>query len=199
MSTAGVGIDILEVARMQRALDRRPSIVWRMFTDEERLYCEGTARPAEHYAARFAAREAVLKALGCGFGKGVKVKDVSVAHADNGRPVAVLRGRVREIAAERGVTEVALSLSFTHEVATAMALLVTEEVRPKPKGERDPERELLSSFKEARSVIDELERLQGDIASLLEKAPPPQEMTADDEGDTRGGAAHDEESQCSLF
>ena len=80
---------------MQRALDRRPSIAWRMFTDEERLYCEGTARPAEHYAARFAAREAVLKALGCGFGKGVKVKDVSVAHADNGRPVAVLRGRVR--------------------------------------------------------------------------------------------------------
>ena len=64
--------------------------------------------------------------------------------------------------------EIALSLSFTHDVATAMALLVTDEVRPKPKDERDPQRELLTSFKEARSVIDELERLQDEVSSTLE-------------------------------
>ena len=72
------------------------------------------------------------------------------------------------VAEAQGVSEVALSLSFTHEVATAMALLVTDEVRPQPKEERDPERELRTSFKEARSVIDELERLQGDVAATLE-------------------------------
>jgi holo-[acyl-carrier protein] synthase len=71
------------------------------------------------------------------------------------------------VAAERGVTEIALSLSFTHDVATAMALLVTDEVRPKPREERDPQAELLSSFKQARTVIDELERLQGDISSTM--------------------------------
>ena len=96
---------------------------------------------------------------------------VSVGHAENGRPVAVLSGAAQEAAQRQGVTEVALSLSFTHDVATAMALLVTDEVKPKPKEERDPQRELMSSFKEARSVIDELERLQGEVASSLENAP----------------------------
>ena len=58
---------------------------------------------------------------------------------------------------------IALSLSFTHDVATAMALLVTDEVRPQPKVERDPQQELMSSFKQARTVIEELERLQGNL------------------------------------
>jgi holo-[acyl-carrier protein] synthase len=153
---------------MERALERRPSLARRLFTDEERRYCEGTARPAEHYAARYAARQAVLKALGLQLGHGVGVRDVWVSHGENGRPRAMLGGLVAQTAQERGVSEVALSLSYTHEVATAMALLVTEEVRPKPKEERDPERELRTSFKEARSVIDELERLQGDVAATLE-------------------------------
>ena len=168
MPAAGTGIDILEVARMERALARHPSFARRTFTADERRFCEGTARPAEHYAARFAARIAVLKALGLGFGNGVRRSDVSVGIGDNGRPVALLAGKVQEIARERGVSEIALSLSFTHDVATAMALLVTDEVRPKTKEERNPQRELLASFKQARSVIDELERLQGDVASTLE-------------------------------
>ena len=156
---------------MERAISRHPSMVRKVFTDEERRYCEAMARPAEHYAARFAARRAVLKALECGPGQGVTRWDVTVGQADNGRPVALLQGRARQAADERGVSEIALSLSFTHDVATAMALLVTDEVRPKPKDERDPQRELMSSFKEARSVIDELERLQGEVASSLENAP----------------------------
>jgi len=168
MPAADVGINILEIARMERVLKRRPSFVRRVFTDEERLFCEGAARPAEHYAARFAARGAVVRALGLGPGDGVGRHDVAVGVSDAGRPVAVLSGRVAEAAAARGVAEIALSLSFTHEVATAMALLVTDEVRPKPKEERDPERELLSSFKRARSVLDELDSLQGDVAATLE-------------------------------
>ncbi len=168
MASAGVGIDIMEIARMQRAISRRPSVLRKVFTDQERRVCEAAARPAEHYAARFAARRAVLKALGCQDDATVTRHDVSVGVAENGRPVAVLSGRAQELAAERGVTEIALSLSFTHEVATAMALLVTDDVKPKPKEDRDPQRELLASFRQARTVLDELDRLQGDVAATLE-------------------------------
>ena len=103
MAAAGVGIDILEISRMERTLSRRPSFARRVFTDEERRFCEGTARPAEHYAARFAARRAVLKALGLEPGTGVGPRDVSVTLAEGGRPMAVLLGRVREAADERCV------------------------------------------------------------------------------------------------
>lgn len=169
MASAGVGIGILEIARMDRALKRRPSLARRFFTDGERRDCERTPRPAEHYAARYAARVAVLKALGCVTGEdGVTRRDVSVALNGDGRPVAVMAGAVKQAAEDQGVTEVALSLSFTHEMATAMALLVTDEVKPKPKEERDPERELLASFKQARTVLDELDRLQGDVSATME-------------------------------
>lgn len=153
---------------MRRALERRPSLARRLFTDDERRFCEASARPAEQYAARFAARVAVLKALDLGFFGGVRLTDVSVGTGGDGRPVAVLAGLVQQRAQERGVAEIALSLSRTHEVATAMALLVTDEVRPQPKEERDPQRELMASFKQARTVIDELERLQGDVAATMQ-------------------------------
>lgn len=156
---------------MERALARHPSLAARLFTEEELSFCERRARPAEHLAAHFAARRAVLKALGCGFGSGIGRKSVSVGHGEGGRPVAVLEGRISELAAEQGVSEIALSLSVTREVATAMALLVTDEVRPKPKEGRDPQREMLASFKRARSVIDELERLQDGVAATLEHLP----------------------------
>ena len=159
MALAGVGVDILEIARMERAIARTPAFTRRMFTDEERAYCERRARPAQHYAGRFAAREAVLKALGCGFSRGVGMRDVSVVLDEAGRPQAVLAGRVAEIAAEQGVLEVAISISFTHDVAVANAVAVTEAVRPKQTETPDPRRALDASFKEAKRLIDELERV----------------------------------------
>ena len=164
---AGIGVDMLEIARMERVIERRPSFLKRVFTKEERAYCDRRARPAEHYAARFAAREAVLQALGTGFSGGIGFKDVSVANDESGRPVAVLKGRAAEVAAERGVQEVALSLSHTRDVAVANAVLVTEDVRPKVEERVDPARELLASFKAARTVIDELERQQLDMLDKL--------------------------------
>ncbi len=163
---AGIGVDMLEIARMERVIKRRPSFLKRVFTDEERAYCDSFARPAEHYAARFAAREAVLKALGTGFSQGIGVKDVSVKNDESGRPLAVLTGRAKEVARERGVQEIALSLSHTQEVAVANAVAVTEEARPKVDERPDPAQELLASFKAARTVIDELERQQ---LSLFDK------------------------------
>ena len=160
MGTAGIGVDMLEIERMEQVMRRRPSFVRRVFTEEERAYCDASARPAEHYAARFAAREAVLKALGTGFSGGVGLRDVSVTRDAAGRPQALLTGRAAQIARERGVREIALSISHTREVAVANALAVTDDVRPVPSTRDDAARALAASFKEARAVLDELERVQ---------------------------------------
>ena len=160
MALAGIGVDMVEIARMEKVLARRPNFVTRVFTKEERMYCDRMARPAQHYAARFAAREAVLKALGTGFSQGIGFADVSVVRNEMGQPQAQLAGRAAEVAVERGVREVALSLSYTHDVAVANAVAVTDEVRPQQEQRPDPRAELRKSFREARSVLDELERVE---------------------------------------
>ena len=170
----GIGNDIIEIARVERALKRTPRMAQRLFTDEERAYCERTARPAQHYAGRFAAREAVLKALGTGFSQGIGLKDVSVTRDESGRPQVLLAGRAAEVAAEQGVLEIALSLSFTRDTPVANAVAMTEAARPHRDEARDPDRELAASFKEARSVIDELERLQEGLTGAVPNGAPGQ-------------------------
>lgn len=161
MAEAGIGVDIVEIARMEQILQKTPAFAQRIFTEEERLYCESTARPAAHYACRFAAREAVFKALGTGFGQGVGRFDVSVSRDANGRPIALLAGAARRIAEELGVVEVAISLSFTSELAVANAMAITSEARPKPKPEKRDEKAMIAqSFREARAVLDELDLMQ---------------------------------------
>lgn len=168
MAEARIGVDIVEITRMEQILARTPSFAERMFTDEERMYCDKSARPAAHYACRFAAREAVLKALGTGFSQGIGRKDVSVSRDQNGRPSVVLSGRALEVAHDAGVIEVALSLSFTSELAVANAMAITEDVRPRAKQKPDDERQRIArSFKEARSVLDELERVQDNMLMAI--------------------------------
>ena len=191
MALAGIGVDMLEISRMERVIEHRPSFLRRVFTDEERAYCEHTARPAEHYAARFAAREAVLKALGCGFSDGVRVKDVSVVNDETGRPQAKLSGRAAQIAAEQGVREIALSISHTRGVAVANAVAVTDKVKPKPNPKEDAAKALASSFREARALIDELERVQEAAAADVEPAA----LEDGETGASAEGSAADEAIQ----
>src|SRR5450756_1685341 len=101
---------------MAAVLSRRPRLKERLFSAEERAYCDKRNRPEVHYALRFAAKEAVLKALGTGF-SGMKFTDVGVSRDAAGRPVPRLSGRAAEIADEIGVVEVHLSLSYTHTTA----------------------------------------------------------------------------------
>lgn len=163
MARAGVGVGMLEIGRMERAMRRRPGFVGRVFTADERRYCERAARPAQRYASCIAARGAVLKALDVGLADGVGRGDVSVAHDASGRPLAVLGGRAARAAQEQGVREVALSLSFTHEVAVANAVAMTDDVRPQQgDAKADARAELRASFREVRSVLDELERVERD-------------------------------------
>ena len=172
MALAGIGVDMLEISRMERVMRRRPSFLRRVFTDDERAYCERCARPAEHYAA--------LKALGCGFAEGVGLHDVSVAADATGRPRAVLSGRAAKIAAEQGVREIALSISYTRDVAVANAVAVTDEVRPQPDARANAEREMATSFRQARSVLDELDRAHesGQLAAASRAAAEQQTTLA---------------------
>lgn len=159
MALAGVGVDIVEIARMERILERTPRFAKRVFTDEERLYCENTTRPAAHYACRFAAREATLKALGIGFSGCGHYDEVSVVVDASGRPQVSLKGHAAEVARQQGVLAIAISLSFTRDMAVANAVATTAETAPKLNEAPDPKAELAKSFKEARSIIDELERV----------------------------------------
>lgn len=153
---AGLGVDIVEIERMARALARRPRMKDRLFSAEERAYCDARNKPEIHYAMRFAAKEAVLKALGTGFA-GMRFRDVEVVRDERGRPVPRLSGRAAEVADAAGVVEMHLSLSFTHTNAVASAVAITEGMRPV----RDPEPEtpterLAASFKSVRALLDEV-------------------------------------------
>jgi len=156
MAVLGLGVDIVEIERMQAALRRRPRLKERLFSAEERRYCDKRSRPEVHYALRFAAKEAVLKALGTGFA-GMRFSDVEVSRETTGRPVPRLSGRAAERAAELGVIEMHLSLSFTHTTAVASAVAITQDARPRKDEKHDPMAELARSFKEARAMLDDVE------------------------------------------
>ena len=152
----GLGVDIVEIARMRDALTRRPRMKERLFSEAEREYCEGRNKPEIHYAMRFAAKEAVLKALGTGF-SGMRFRDVEVVRDERGKPVPHLTGRAAEVAEAAGVVEVHLSLSFTHENAVASAVAITERMRPRiEESPETPQQRLAASFKDARSLLDEV-------------------------------------------
>jgi holo-[acyl-carrier protein] synthase len=117
----GVGVDLCEIDRMRTALERTPQLRDRLFTAEEQGYCDERTDPTERYAARFAAKEAVLKALGLGIGA-CKWREIEVARADGGAPSVRLHGAAQRLADERGVTRWHLSLSHTRSLAEAIAV-----------------------------------------------------------------------------
>ena len=120
MEILGLGVDICEIARMERAIGRHPTLRARVFTAEERAYCDGKARPAESYAGRFAAREATIKALG-GY-RGRRWQDIHVSRHPSGAPSIVLEGNAKHRADALGISRVLIT--FTHERTSAVAFAV---------------------------------------------------------------------------
>lgn len=114
-----IGLDLLEIDRLERALARRPRLAQRLFTDDERAYAAGRARPGQHLAARFCAKEAVAKALGLSHWEW---RDVEVI-GDGGAPAVALHGSVARRASELGVTAVRVSLTHTRVQAGAVAII----------------------------------------------------------------------------
>ncbi len=122
----GVGVDAVDVVRFRHVMARRPTIVDRLFTESERAYAHRSADPGPRLAVRFAAKEAVLKALGVGVGA-AGFRDVEVIRADNGEPGLVLSGRAAAISLGRGVRR--WHVSLTHTDAIAIATVVAEGPR----------------------------------------------------------------------
>ena len=120
----GIGIDIIEVARIREVLLRTPRFRERVFTAAEREYCDSRgAVAAQHYAARFAAKEAALKALQTGWRGGISWHDVEIGSTESGAPVLVLSGEVKRLMESSGATAAHLSLSHTTEHAIAQVVL----------------------------------------------------------------------------
>ena len=151
---AGLGVDIVEIGRMATALARHPSMRERLFSAEERAYCDKRNRPEIHYALRFAAKEAVLKALGTGFA-GMRFTDVEVVRDAGGRPSPRLSGRAAEVAESLGVVELHLSLSHTHTTAVASAVAMTTP--READAVDDPAKRRAAAFKDARAILDDLD------------------------------------------
>ncbi len=125
----GIGTDLVELERFQKVLHRRgPAFERRVFTPAEMTHCRQSAKPVQSLAARFAAKEAVMKALGVGWGP-VGWTDIEVATDPRGRPDVQLRGKARDLAARLGIT--AWHLSLTHTSCHAMAVAIAEGVVPK--------------------------------------------------------------------
>lgn len=123
----GSGVDLCEVPRVEAAVARHGSrFLERIFTGREIAYADSKANRFERYAARFAAKEAGMKALGTGWHGGITWRDFEVVNLPSGRPTLKFHGRAAEVAAKLGVRHVALSLTHTKEQALAMVILEGE-------------------------------------------------------------------------
>jgi holo-[acyl-carrier protein] synthase len=120
----GSGIDLAEIGRIQRSVERYGSrFLDRVYTAAEQAYCLSKRRSAESFAARFAAKEAGAKALGTGIGQGVNWLEIEVVREPTGRPSLLFHGRAAEIAARLGAVRAALSITHTGDLAMASAVL----------------------------------------------------------------------------
>lgn len=123
MEILGIGVDLVEVIRIERAMVRHEGFVSRVFSERERARCDDCSRPGLRYAACFAAKEAASKALGTGM-KGFGWCDLEMLAGDDGRPYMELSGRAGEVAARRGVEKILVSVSHTGDLAIAVAQAV---------------------------------------------------------------------------
>jgi holo-[acyl-carrier protein] synthase len=124
----GIGTDITECLRIARMIERHGELfIGRVYTPEEIHYCQSRKQATQHFTGRWAAKEAVLKALGTGWRRGISWRDVEVRNEPGGKPNVVLHGGAREVAGRLGVAEVLLTISHCRTHATATAIAVGEE------------------------------------------------------------------------
>jgi len=118
----GIGTDIIECSRIRQMLDKHgETFLERVYTPEEIEYSSGRKASDQHYAGRWAAKEAVLKALGTGWAHGIQWTDIEVVNQQGGKPIIVLSGKALEISQEQGIDEMMISISHCKEYATAYA------------------------------------------------------------------------------
>lgn len=117
----GMGTDLVDLDRLRRVIARTPGVVDRLFTDRERTYATARRDPVERYGARFAAKEATMKALGVGLGD-VAFRDIEVVRLESGEPILQLHGTAAALAVARGVSRWVITLSHTDHLAQAVVV-----------------------------------------------------------------------------
>nr|MBI3612433.1 holo-ACP synthase [Nitrospirota bacterium] len=127
MRIVGIGLDLVKIERIRALADRwQERFLERLYTEAERRYCFDRASPYASLAARFAAKEAVLKAIGTGWSAGISWQDIQVLNDDRGKPAAQVRGRAGALLEEAGVTDIHISLSHDTDYAIAQVVLTKE-------------------------------------------------------------------------
>lgn len=126
----GLGTDIIETVRIGQMIERHGELfLQRVFTEQEIRYCQRRKEAIQHYAGRWAAKEAVMKTLGTGFTKGVGFQDIEVLNRKSGQPAIKLRGGAEEVAKRMGVDDVLITISHCRAYATATAIAVQHSVK----------------------------------------------------------------------
>jgi len=128
MNIAGIGVDLVNISRMRAVIERwQERFLRRVFTEGEIAYCRARRDPVPHFAARFAAKEAGLKALGTGLRLGVSWRELEVRRERGQAPILVLSGRSRQISRSRGGERMLLALTHEGDYALAQAVLVSDD------------------------------------------------------------------------
>lgn len=122
----GLGIDLIEVARIEKQIDSQTRFKTKIFSKKEIEYCESfKANRAQHYAARYAAKEAFFKAIGTGYRGGLTFAEISIENDDLGKPTVILSGSARALAESKGFANIKVSLSHIKEYACAIVIIQT--------------------------------------------------------------------------
>jgi len=133
MSVVGIGTDIIECLRVAQMIERHGELfLTRVYTPHEIEYCSARKASTQHYAGRFAAKEAVLKALGTGWTRGVQWRDIEVRNDLGGKPAIALAGGARELCEKHGIAQMLISISHCRTHATAYALALGREIPAGP-------------------------------------------------------------------
>jgi holo-[acyl-carrier protein] synthase len=131
MSVIGIGVDLIECARIRHSIDRfGDRFLHRVFTDGEIEYSMSMKFPERHLSARFAGKEAVAKAFGTGIGKAMSWRNIDIQKKESGEPFLVFYGPAQELAAKRGVTSALITLSHTEHHAMASVVLEGATAQP---------------------------------------------------------------------
>lgn len=124
----GIGTDIIECLRIAQMIERHGELfITRVYTSTEIQYCQSRKQATQHFAGRWAAKEAILKALGTGWRRGISWRDIEVRNEPGGRPTVALRGGARDIVESLGITQMIISISHCRSHATAFAMALGRE------------------------------------------------------------------------
>ena len=136
----GIGTDITECLRIARMIERHGELfVNRVYTSEEIKYCQSRKQSTQHFTGRWAAKEAIMKALGTGWRRGITWCDIEVRNEPGGRPVVAVRGGAKEVVEQLGIAEILVSISHCRSYATATAIAVGRTKEPDQKASHSQE------------------------------------------------------------